>query len=76
MKKKQLSVREKEIIILMSKGYNNKAISEKLEIDQKTVSTFVQRIRLKLELSKESNAYAIVSKYQRINFPTTKEVND
>lgn len=69
---KKLSLREKEIITLMSKGHNNKEMSLLLKIDQKTISTYVQRVRLKLGLGKNANAYSIVSTYQRINFPITK----
>jgi len=70
---KKLSAREEEIINLMRKGLSNKEISIVSKLDQKTVSTYVQRIRLKLELEKNCNSYLIVSTYQRINFPTTKE---
>jgi len=69
---KKLSKRETEIINLMSKGFNNKKISVLLEINQKTVSTYVQRIRTKLELEADSNAYIVVATFQKINFPITK----
>ena len=72
-KTKKLSNREQEIITLMSKGLSNKDISIKLEMQEKTVSTYVQRIRLKLNLDKNSNAYIIVSTYQKINFPMTQQ---
>lgn len=71
---KKLSQRETQIVNYMSKGFNNKTISLLISIDQKTVSTYVQRIRKKLELDKNCNAYLIVATFQKINFPVTEEV--
>lgn len=69
MKVKKLSSRETMIINLMRQGLNNRQMSEILEINQKTVSTYVQRLRQKLNLEKNCNAYLIVTTYAKLQFP-------
>ena len=66
---KKLSKRETQIVNLLRLGLQNKDIALELEIDQKTVSTYVQRIRVKLNLEKSCNAYLIVTTYAKLNFP-------
>jgi DNA-binding NarL/FixJ family response regulator len=73
---KKLSTREEQIVGMMSKGFSNKEIAIQLELDSKTISTYVQRIRIKLGLERNCNAYIIVATFQKINFPTTRQVND
>ena len=69
MKVKKLSSRETSIINLMREGLPNNKIAEILEINQKTVSTYVQRLREKLNLEKNCNAYLIVTTYAKLQFP-------
>lgn len=47
-----LSDREREILILIAKGYTNKEISEQLYISVKTVETHKRKIMEKLDLQK------------------------
>jgi DNA-binding NarL/FixJ family response regulator len=71
-KMKRLSRREEEIIELYRQGFCNRDIGVKLDIDQKTVSTYAQRMRVKLGLDSSTNIYKLVSTYLRVHFP----VND
>lgn len=52
--KKELSEREKEVLILTVKGYTSKEIGEKLCISARTVETYRHRIMVKLDLSYRS----------------------
>lgn len=53
-----LSRRELEILTLLSEGYVQKEISERLKITNNTVSTYIRRIYIKLEVN---NAPAAIS---------------
>lgn len=66
---KKLSKRETEIMYYLKNGWTNKMIADEMKIDQKTVSTYVQRIRLKLNLDSWANHYKIVSTWIRSRFP-------
>lgn len=63
MKKHKLSNREKEIMNFLVKGDRIKDIADKLGIDQKTVSTYYKRVKLKLGLDIEVNTYLVVKTY-------------
>jgi len=47
-----LSEREKEVAILVAKGFTNKEIGEKLFLSEKTVATYRMRALAKLEMDK------------------------
>ncbi len=47
-----LSEREKEVAILVAKGFTNKEIGEKLYLSEKTVATYRMRALAKLEMDK------------------------
>lgn len=59
----KLSKRELEIALLLKEGAKNRDIALKLEIDQKTVSTYITRIRKKVGLSQDVNTYIIVKEF-------------
>lgn len=56
-----LSTREYEILILMSSGYNNKAIAKELFISEKTVKNHITSIFKKLEV--EDRVQAVIFAY-------------
>lgn len=58
---KNLSERENQVFNLIKKGMLNKQISVELEIDQKTVSTYVTRIKNKLNVPLDCNAHLFVT---------------
>ena len=47
---KLLSKREYEVLVLLSEGFNNKSIGEKLSISEKTVKNHITQIYKKLEV--------------------------
>ena len=53
-----LSDREHQILTLISKGYENNAIAERLHIASATVRTHVDRLRKKLGASTRAEAVA------------------
>jgi DNA-binding NarL/FixJ family response regulator len=73
-KKMKLSNREIEVAEMLLDGLKNREMAMHMDINQKTVSTFVQRIRIKLGISKDSNSYAIVTKY--LEYKEQKEMDD
>lgn len=67
--KKELSVREKEIISYIAKGFSNKAIADKLYLSTHTVTTHRRNIATKLQIHSPAGLtiYAIVNKIIDIN---------
>lgn len=59
-RKNKFAKREAEIIKAMEKGMRNREIATKLGINQKTISTYVKRIKDKVGLGKEANTYILV----------------
>lgn len=57
---KALSKRELAILYGYKNGLKNKHIAEELEIEQKTVGTYVARAKEKLGLHKDDNVYITV----------------
>lgn len=51
----RLTDREKEVVLMIGKGFKNEEIAEKLFVDPRTISTHKQNIKKKLELN-DSNA--------------------
>lgn len=62
----KLSDREKEVIELVSSGFVNKEIAQKLSISDKTVQTYVTRVYLKFGVR---NRTAAAIKYLKIYKP-------
>jgi DNA-binding NarL/FixJ family response regulator len=54
----RLTPREREVLTLLAHGLGSRAISERLHITPKTVSTHVQRILAKLDLHSRAEAVA------------------
>ena len=56
----QLSPREKDVLDLMTKGYSNQQIAEKLFISLSTVKTHVSNILTKMGLERRTQAIQLV----------------
>ena len=59
-----LSTREMQILHLIAKGYTGQGIAERLNISQKTVSTYKKRIREKLGVEKNVDLIRLAVQYQ------------
>lgn len=57
---KKLSKREYEVLNLVSKGYKNKHIANELNINQKTIGTYMLRLKTKLGLRNDQNSFFVV----------------
>lgn len=57
-----LSVREKEVLNLISRGYSNKDIADTLFISEKTVKTHLYNIYKKLGVKRRTEAISLLSK--------------
>ena len=68
----KLSKRELEVAKKMKEGWKNKLIAEYLNIDQKTVSTYIKRIVEKIGYfnhpSNSYNSYTIVKRCEALGF--------
>ena len=58
-----LSKREIQVLKLFFKGKRNIEISEKLNINQKTVNTYITRVMKKLEVSSKTDLYLLAKKH-------------
>ena len=58
-----LSKRELQVLKLFFKGRRNIEISEKLNINQKTVNTYITRVMKKLEVSSKTDLYLLARKH-------------
>ena len=58
-----LSKRELQVLKLFFKGKRNIEISEKLNINQKTVNTYITRVMKKLEVSSKTDLYLLARKH-------------
>jgi two-component system capsular synthesis response regulator RcsB len=59
-----LSTREMQILRLIAKGYTGQGIAERLNISQKTVSTYKKRIREKFGVEKNVDLIRLAVQYQ------------
>jgi DNA-binding NarL/FixJ family response regulator len=64
----RLSMREEQILLLISKGHSNKAIADKLEVTVDTVCHHLKRIFEKMHVSSRTEA---VIRYLNLQNPTT-----
>ena len=62
----KLSKREKEVFLLIIKGYKNKEISTKLSIKKNTVSTYLKLIYNKTGAKNTLELFKIALKYKII----------
>ena len=58
-----LSKREIQVLKLFFKGERNIEISEKLNINQKTVNTYITRVMRKLEVNSKTDLYLLAKKH-------------
>ena len=58
-----LSKREIQVLKLFFKGKRNIEISEKLNINQKTVNTYITRVMKKLEVNSKTDLYLLAKKH-------------
>jgi DNA-binding NarL/FixJ family response regulator len=78
-KQVRLSDREHKVGTLMMKGHRNKKIALMLELNEPTISTYVQRMSVKAGLSiKEDrlNIYAIINKLNELSLLDPRVYND
>tara|TARA_X000000368_G_scaffold158892_1_gene125195 strand:- start:221 stop:556 length:336 start_codon:yes stop_codon:yes gene_type:complete len=58
-----LSERESQVLKLFFRGKRNIEISEKLNINQKTVNTYITRIMKKLEVNSKTDLFLLARKH-------------
>ena len=58
-----LSKRELQVLRLFFRGKRNIEISEKLDINQKTVNTYITRVMKKLEVNSKTDLYLLAKKH-------------
>ena len=58
-----LSKRELQVLKLFFRGKRNIEISEKLDINQKTVNTYITRVMKKLEVNSKTDLYLLAKKH-------------
>ena len=58
-----LSKRELQVLKLFFRGKRNVEISEKLNINQKTVNTYITRVMKKLEVNSKTDLYLLAKKH-------------
>lgn len=57
-----LSKREREVLVLIARGFTNRMIADRLGIKPKTVDTYRERIREKLGLTDRAEIFAFVER--------------
>jgi len=62
-----LSDREKEVMLLVAKGFTNKEIAKKLLLSDKTVATYKTRACSKLDISTKSEIVSLALKLKLLN---------
>ena len=58
-----LSKRELQVLKLFFRGKTNNEISEKLDINQKTVNTYITRVMKKLEVNSKTDLYLLAKRH-------------
>lgn len=54
----RLSAREEEVLVLLSRGYSNKEIADKLGLSPETISTYLKQIYKKMHVRSRTEAVA------------------
>ena len=62
---RRLSVRERELMLLVAEGLSNKEVAGQLDISERTVETHLQSIFRKLGIRKRTRLAALVYKLQK-----------
>lgn len=57
----RVSRREKQVINFLIEGYKSKIIAKELGISEKTVGSYIARIRQKFGVSSDANTYKLVN---------------
>ena len=65
---KKLSMQEHCVVYLMSLGHKNKMIAAIIGINEKTVSTYVSRIKTKLCVDSSKNIYILITKAKALGY--------
>lgn len=63
----KLSPQEYKVVKLIEKGYRNTKVAQMMEINEKTVSTYLRRIYVKIGLNPENNIYFFITELQRLH---------
>lgn len=63
MKKFKVSKREAQIMSLLIKGVKHSEIAKQLDLNAKTISTYMLRLKKKLGLNNDANLYLFVKTY-------------
>ena len=58
--KKLLSPRETEVLVHLKKGLRAGAVAEIMDINERTIGTYLRRVKLKLDLDLHTNLYKTV----------------
>lgn len=64
----ELTKREKQVLKLISLGYNNKEIGEKLFLSHKTIDNYRTNLLLKFNAKNSANLIMLAIKYKQIDF--------
>lgn len=67
-KGRKLSKREAQVLLCLKDGLKNKGISITLDISEKTVSTYILRLRAKLDVKQHQNVYILVTEAIKQNY--------
>tara|TARA_R110000868_G_scaffold144542_1_gene363794 strand:- start:5618 stop:5854 length:237 start_codon:yes stop_codon:yes gene_type:complete len=62
MEKNILSKRELEVLSCIQRGMKNREAAKELNISEKTISTYVMRVKKKLGIENKYNNYFLVTK--------------
>ena len=57
-----LSKRENETLNLLKKGFKNKRIAQELNLNERTISAYISKIKKKFKIDLEMNIYFLVCK--------------
>ena len=63
--KLKLSRREKMVFALLKEGHKNREIASALDLNQKTVSTYVKRLRSKAGVPDKFNTYKAIVEIEK-----------
>lgn len=62
---KKLSRRETQVLNLLKEGNKNKAIANALTVNEKTISTYILRLRKKIGVEVHKNTYFLVTQARK-----------
>ena len=71
----KLSNREYEVAVFMAKGFRNLRISKEMNLNEKTISTYMRRIYVKSGLAPEYNVHALIIRLMNMGLLRREEYN-